>query len=162
MTAFDMLNKTINFQLSLIFFFISFFFSAGASDDDLTIEIDNPKFSEKGLDDKIYEIKAERGLKSNNDLQLFKVEGKFKTEDGTWIYLKAKNGNYNQESNLILLNQNIVFYTENEESLISDKAIFYISDDIIEFHENVLHQNKDTFNKILYEGNVKAEFNEYK
>ena len=72
------------------------------------------------------------------------------------------------------MNQNIVFYTENEESLISDKAIFYISDDIIEFHENVLHQNKDTlitanhsevtdnFNKILYEGNVKAEFNEYK
>ena len=41
------------------------------SSDELVIEIDNPKFSEKGLNDRIYEIKANKGLKSNDSLELF-------------------------------------------------------------------------------------------
>ena len=54
--------------------------------DDLIIEIDNPKFSEKGLDDKVYEIKANKGLKSEDKLELFSVEGKFKSnKGGKWI-----------------------------------------------------------------------------
>ena len=58
--------------------------------EDLAIEIDNPRFSEKGLNDKVYEIKAKKGLKFDNKLELFEVEGKFKTEkNGKWIYLVA-------------------------------------------------------------------------
>ena len=39
-----------------------------ANESDLIIEIDNPRFSEKGLDEKQYEIKAEKGLKSGENL----------------------------------------------------------------------------------------------
>ena len=50
---------------------------------------------QKGLSDKTYEIKAEKGLKSDNELKLFAIEGKFKTvKDGKWIYLEADKGNY--------------------------------------------------------------------
>ena len=73
-----------------------------AEDENLIVEIDNPRFSEKGLDDKVYEIKAEKGLKSNNDLKLFTVKGKFKSEkEGKWIYLEADQGNFQQSSNFI-------------------------------------------------------------
>ena len=77
------------------------------------IEIDNPKFSEIGLDDKIYEIKAKKGLKSEDELELFTIEGKFKSnKEGKWIYLEAEKGNYLQTSSSISLEENIKFYTD--------------------------------------------------
>ena len=147
-----------------------FIFSIATSNEEIAIEIDNPKFSEKGLDDKIYEIKADKGIKFANNLKLFIIEGKFKTENGTWIYLKADEGTYNQDSNIIELNKNINFYTDEQESLESDMAIFYISKDIIEFYDNVRHLTENTivtsnnskvinnFNNISYEGDVFTKF----
>ena len=147
-----------------------FIFSISTSNEEIAVEIDNPKFSEKGLDDKIYEIKADKGIKFANDLKLFIIEGKFKTENGTWIYLKADEGTYNQDSNIIELNKNINFYTDEQESLKSDMAIFYISKDIIEFYDNVRHLTENTivtsnnskvinnFNNISYEGDVFTKF----
>ena len=147
-----------------------FIFSISTSNEEIAVEIDNPKFSEKGLDDKIYEIKADKGIKFANNLKLFIIEGKFKTENGTWIYLKADEGTYNQDSNIIELNKNINFYTDEQESLKSDMAIFYISKDIIEFYDNVRHLTKNTivtsnnskvinnFNNISYEGDVFTKF----
>ena len=147
-----------------------FIFSISTSNEEIAVEIDNPKFSEKGLDDKIYEIKADKGIKFANNLKLFIIEGKFKTENGTWIYLKADEGTYNQDSSIIELNKNINFYTDEQESLKSDMAIFYISKDIIEFYDNVRHLTKNTivtsnnskvinnFNNISYEGNVFTKF----
>ena len=147
-----------------------FIFSISTSNEEIAVEIDNPKFSEKGLDDKIYEIKADKGIKFANNLKLFIIEGKFKTENGTWIYLKADEGTYNQDSNIIELNKNINFYTDEQESLESDMAIFYISKDTIEFYDNVRHLTENTivtsnnskvinnFNNISYEGNVSTKF----
>ncbi len=161
-------------RIKVIFFvqvFCSLFiFSISNSNEEIAVEIDNPKFSEKGLDDKIYEIKADKGVKFANNLKLFIIEGKFKTENGTWIYLKADEGTYNQDSNIIELNKNINFYTDEQESLKSDMAIFYISKDIIEFYDNVRHLTENTivtsnnskvinnFNNISYEGNVFTKF----
>ena len=42
--------------------FVTMLFSKS---DELRTEIDNPKFSEKGLDDRVYEIKAKKGLKKD-------------------------------------------------------------------------------------------------
>ena len=81
--------------------FVTMLFSKS---DELRTEIDNPKFSEKGLDDRVYEIKAKKGLKKENELELFTIEGKFKTEkDGRWIYLTAEKGNYSQIHNYLSL-----------------------------------------------------------
>ena len=59
----------------------------------LEIEIDNPKFSEKGLDDKTYEIKAKKGLKSDVQLKLLQLKGSLNQilmGDGyTWKLIKA-------------------------------------------------------------------------
>ena len=87
--------------------------------------------SEKGLDEKQYEIKAERGLKSGENLKLFFVEGKFKTSGGTWIYLKADTGEYNQLSNMIDLNRNIEIISDSNDSIIADGANFDLANDII-------------------------------
>ena len=77
------------------------------------------RFSEKGLSDKTYEIKAEKGLKSDNELKLFAIEGKFKTvKDGKWIYLEADKGNYFQDNNFIELQENIIFYLTMEKNLV--------------------------------------------
>lgn len=144
--------------------FVTMLFSKS---DELRTEIDNPKFSEKGLDDRVYEIKAKKGLKKENELELFIVEGKFKTEkDGRWIYLTAEKGNYSQIHNYIELEENIIFYTDDGEKLESDHATFDMKNDVIKLHENVKHENvngfvssdnstiSDNFNVIIYAGNV--------
>ena len=96
---------------NLILLFIIFFNTTiFTHSDELVIEIDNPKFSEKGLDDRIYEIKAKKGHKYENDLELFIIEGKFKTnKNGKWIYLKAEKGNFSQIKNFIELNENFLY-----------------------------------------------------
>ena len=162
-----MQNKS-NLRSFLIYILFSFLlsFNLNASENDLTIEIDNPRFSEKGLDEKQYEIKAERGLKSGENLKLFFVEGKFKTSGGTWIYLKADTGEYNQLSNMIDLNRNIEIISVSNDSIIADGANFDLANDIILLKKNIVYKkNKNTvtsdrskiidnFNYITYQGNV--------
>ena len=154
-----------SFLIYILFLFL-LNFNLNASENDLTIEIDNPRFSEKGLDEKQYEIKAERGLKSGENLKLFFVEGKFKTSGGTWIYLKADTGEYNQLSNMIDLNRNIEIVSDRNDSIIADGANFDLANDIILLKKNIVYKkNKNTvtsdsskiidnFNYITYQGNV--------
>ena len=166
MTAFDMLIKNIT-KLTIYFLFISILLQSYLfSNENLGIEIDKPKFSEKGLDNRLYEIKAEKGIQREGNLDLFVVEGKLRTDSGIWIYLDAKNGNFDQVENIIELNGEINFYTDEEDRFQSDSALFSINDDLVEFNNNVKHirgsnviksdQTKinSNFNHIVYEGNV--------
>ena len=166
MTAFDMLIKNI-FKLSIFFLFILILFQSKIfSNENLEIEIDKPKFSEKGLDNRLYEIKAEKGIQKEGHLELFIVEGKLRTDSGIWIYLNARRGNFNQEDNLIELNGEINFYTDEEDRFQSDAALFSINDDLVEFNKNVKHTRgnnvitadeskiRSNFNHIVYMGNV--------
>ena len=115
MTAFDMSIKNIT-KLSIFFLFISGLFQSTLfSNENLEVEIDKPKFSEKGLDNRLYEIKAEKGIQREGNLELFIIEGKLRTDSGIWIYLNAKKGNYDQVNNLIELNGEINFYTDEED-----------------------------------------------
>ena len=130
MTAFDMLIKNI-FKLAIFFLFILILFQSKIfSNENLEIKIDKPKFSEKGLDNRLYEIKAEKGIQKEGHLELFIVEGKLRTDSGIWIYLNAKQGNFNQVENLIELKGDINFYTDEEDRFQSDSALFYIKDDL--------------------------------
>ena len=164
-----MLNKFL--LINWISFILFILFSTGffVRGDEMIIEIDNPRFSEKGLIDKIYEIKAKKGLKSDSNLELFVIEGKFKTEeDGKWIYLEADEGNFSQVNDFIVLKNNIVFYTDGGEKFKSDKATFDMNNDIIKLNENVSHENtnglihadssviSENFNNIEYTGNVSS------
>ena len=167
-----MLIKFLSLNSLLLFLVALFISTTLSSSEELFIEIDNPKFSEKGLSDKTYEIKAEKGLKSDNELKLFLIEGKFKTaKDGKWIYLEADKGSYSQDNKFIELEENIIFYTDDGEKLSSKYATFDIQNDIIELVENVSHKNikglilsdssiiTNNFNKITYFGNVESLIN---
>ncbi len=166
MTVYDMLIKNIA-KLSIFFLFLSILFQSNLfSNENLEIEIDKPKFSEKGLDNRLYEIKAEKGIQRDGNLELFIVEGKLRTDSGIWIYLNARKGNFDQVENLIELNGEINFYTDEEDRFQSDNALFSINDDLIEFNKNVKHirgnniitadESKiiSNFNHIIYKGNV--------
>ena len=166
MTAFDMLIKNIS-KFSIFFLFILILLQSKLlSNENLEIEIDKPKFSEKGLDNRLYEIKAEKGIQKEGNLELFIVEGKLRTDSGIWIYLNAKKGNFDQEENLIELKGEINFYTDEEDRFQSDSALFSINDGLVEFNTNVKHirgssiitadesKIKSNFNHIIYKGNV--------
>ena len=166
MTVYDMLIKNIA-KLSIFFLFLSILFQSNLfSNENLEIEIDKPKFSEKGLDNRLYEIKAEKGIQRDGNLELFIVEGKLRADSGIWIYLNARKGNFDQVENLIELNGEINFYTDEEDRFQSDNALFSINDDLIEFNKNVKHirgnniitadESKiiSNFNHIIYKGNV--------
>jgi len=166
MTAFDMLIKNIC-RLSISFLFILFLLQSKLfANEILEIEIDKPKFTEKGLDNRLYEIKAEKGIQKEDYLELFIVEGKLRTDSGIWIYLNADKGNFDQVENLIELKGGINFYTDEEDRFQSDSALFSINDDLVEFNKNVRHiwgssiitadesKIKNNFNHIIYRGNV--------
>ena len=158
------LNRSIIF----ILFFLNIL-NATANDSETVIEIDQPRFSEKGLDQKSYEIKALKGLKSNEKLVLFDVEGKFKTNDGLWIYMNADEGDYEQTKNIIKLSENVQFYTDDGDKITSKNAIFKMNEDLVILKKNVFHENKglriksdsttisNDFDNILHEGNVITE-----
>ena len=156
---------TINTFISIIYFFSIAIVSA--EDNSLVIEIDNPKFSEKGLNDKTYEIKAKKGLKSDLELELFTVEGKFKSDsEGRWIYLEADKGNYNQLTNFIELERNIKFYTNDGEIIESNYATFDMINDVVILKDDIIHGVSEglisadnstisnNFNNFEYEGSV--------
>ena len=60
MTAFDMLIKKIANLSIFILLILVIFQSRLFSNENVEIQIDNPKFSEKGIDNRLYEIKAEK------------------------------------------------------------------------------------------------------
>tara|TARA_Y200000002_G_scaffold372437_1_gene370214 strand:+ start:533 stop:1054 length:522 start_codon:yes stop_codon:yes gene_type:complete len=166
MTALDMLIKNISKLFTLFLFILILLQSRLFSSENLEIEIDKPKFSEKGLDNRLYEIKAEKGIQREGNLELFSVEGKLRTDSGIWIYLNANKGNFNKIENLIELNGEINFYTDEEDRFQSDNALFSINDDLVEFNKNVKHVRgrniitadeskiRNNFNHIVYKGNV--------
>ena len=173
MTVFDMLTKIIKDTVKVFVYFSFLLISLQSflfSSEGLEIEIDKPRFSEKGLDNRLYEIKAEKGVQRENNLELFIVEGKLRTESGVWIYLNAKKGNFDQLDNLIELSGEINFYTEEEDKFRSDNALFSINNDLIKFYENVKHTRESSiimadeskiinnFNHIIYKGNVRTSF----
>ena len=158
--------------LNKFFIFLIFFLSglnAIANESETFIEIDQPRFSEKGLDQKSYEIKAQKGLRSSEKLVLFNVEGKFKTTDGLWIYMNADEGDYEQTINTIKLSDNVQFYTDDGDRITSNNAIFKMDEDLIIFRKNVFHENQEirirsdtttisnNFDNIIHEGNVLTE-----
>ena len=60
MIVYDMLIRLFK---NFIIFFLVIFYSLQlqlSANDDTNIEIDRPRFTEKGLNDRLYEIKAER------------------------------------------------------------------------------------------------------
>ena len=158
--------------LHRIFFIILFFFSnlnVASSESETIIEIDQPRFSEKGLDQKSFEIKAQKGLKSSEKLVLFDIEGKFKTNNGLWVYMNASEGDYEQTKNIIKLYDNVEFYTDNGDKITSNNAIFKMDENLIILRKNVFHVNNElsiksdistisnNFDNILHEGNVITE-----
>ena len=170
MTVFDMLIKNIT-KLFIFFLFISILLQSHLfSNESPEIEIDEPKFSEKGLDNRLYEIKANKGIQREGNLELFIVEGKLRTDTGIWIYLNAKKGNFDQVENLIELNGRINFYTEEDDKFQSDNALFSINDGLVEFNNNVKHirgtniitanesKIRSNFNHIVYKGNVSTSY----
>ena len=132
------------------------------------MEIANPILTTKGINANPYEIKASNGIKKGDDLELFQIEGKLKTKNGIWTYLNADRGIYNQISGVIFLFNNVLFYTENNEKLISDEAIVDLNKDIITLLSNVEHINQNNeikaeksviqgdFQKIAFFGNVRT------
>ena len=154
---------------SFIFILFLNILNATANDSETVIEIDQPRFSEKGLDQKAYEIKAQKGLRSSEKLVLFNVEGKFKTTDGLWIYMNADEGDYEQTINTIKLSDNVQFYTDDGDRITSNNAIFKMDEDLIILRKNVFHENQEiriksdtttisnNFDNILHEGNVLTE-----
>ncbi len=164
-----MLSKSLSLKYNIVFFLFFNSIAFFAESEELIIEIDNPKFSEKGLNDNIYEIKAKKGFKSNNELELLTVEGKFKLEkNGKWIYLEADKGNFSQVNNFIELEKDIIFYTDDDEKIYSNHATFDLDKDIINLNEGVSHENinglilsdssiiSENFSKIIYVGNVES------
>ena len=158
--------------LNRFFIFILFLTSnlnATANNSETIIEIDQPRFSEKGLDQKSYEIKAQKGLRSSEKLVLFDIEGKFKTNNGLWIYMNANEGDYEQTGNTIKLYSDVQFYTDDGDKITSNNAIFKMDEDLIILRKNVFYENKElkiksdkttisnNFDNMLHEGNVVTE-----
>ncbi len=157
---------SISLILSIFFIDVNFLI---AEEKVSLIEIDQPRFSEKGIGQKSYEIKALKGLRSENELRLIEVEGKFKTEDGIWIYMNADEGNYNQDKELVELWNDVSFYTESGDEISSDNAEYNMQKDTIVFESNVIHESNrvaiksdvvylsNNFGKLTYIGNVRSE-----
>ena len=157
--------------ISLIFFLV---FTNLLLAEELIVEIENPKFYEKSLDDNTFEIKASRGFKKEDDIELLLIEGKFKTDDGSWIYLTAENGKFIQSLGVIELENKIYIYSENEDSIRSDFAKVKIKEEILELSSNVQHKSPNrrifadyseifgNFENITFKGNVVTKLNKNK
>ena len=154
--------------LFIIFLFF-FGFQSMAEENQNTIEIKNPIFTTKSIDGSPYEIKAEKGLQREINLDLFVIEAKLKTNNDIWIYLNADKGTFNQSSGEILLESNIEIYTETDEKIFAELANVNTNGKIITLKKNVKYQDSnifisadesiinDDFSSITYYGNVKSK-----
>jgi len=167
-------NATAYLLLCLFFLNLFFYTSFSISENTETpIEIANPVFTTKGVNEMPYTIKATSGIQRGNDLELYKIEGKIKNRDNIWIYISADKGVYNQISQIVFLYNNIEIYTDNEQRLVSDEAIIDMHKDIITLISNVEYENQknrvvadksvisDNFKSFDYSGNVKTNINNY-
>ena len=76
------------------------------------IEILNPTFINKGLDENPYEIAAKKGIQINEDIELHIVTGKFTDKDKKLIYISADKGYYSQKQQVIELAGNVLMYDD--------------------------------------------------
>ncbi len=161
------------FLFFLIFIFFFHKHSAISEENEIPLEIANPIFTTKGINEIPYTIKASSGIQKGNILELIEIEGKIKNHNNVWIYLNADKGNYNQNSQIVFLYHNIVVYTDNKEKLESDEAIIDMQQDTITLLSNVIFENqlhrieadksiiKNDFQNFNYFGNVKTNINSY-
>ena len=165
-----MISKNKKILMHLFIIFLLFFgFQSYAEENQNTIEIKNPIFTTKSIDGSPYEIKAEKGLQRESYLDLFVIEAKLKTNNDIWIYLNADKGTFNQSSGEILLESNIVIYTETDEKIFAELANVNTNGKIITLKKNVKYQDSnifisadesiinDDFSSITYYGNVKSK-----
>jgi len=168
-------RNIITYLLFFLFILYPSFHSkyAFSEDAETPIEIANPVFTTKGVNEMPYTIKAASGIQRGDDLELFEIEGKIKNRDNVWIYLNADKGNYDQISQIVFLYKNIEVYTDNKESLVSDEAIIDLQKDTITLLSNVEFKNQnnrirsdksvitDSFQNFTYFGNVRTNINNY-
>jgi hypothetical protein len=90
------------------------------------IEILNPTFISKGLDENPYKIAAKKGIQINEDIELYTVTGKFTNKDKKLIYISADKGFYNQNQQVIELNGNVLIYDDLGNKTSTENAIIDI------------------------------------
>ena len=135
------------------------------------IEILNPTFVNKGLDENPYEIAAKKGIQVNEDIELYAVTGKFTDKDKKLIYISADKGYYNQNQQVIELTGNVLMYddlgnktsTENaiidieiKKVVLTNKVISISDTSEIKSNSSIVDDENDL---ITYTGNVKVKIN---
>ena len=168
------LNKTNTSCLLYILFIVFSYLNFAQSENINTpIQIENPVFTTKGINEMPYTIKAASGIQKGDDLVLFEIEGKIKNQDNIWVYLNADKGNFNQISGVVFLFNNIEVYTDDQQRMTSDEAIVDINKDRITLISNVEYQNRNNkikadrsvirnnFQNFEYFGNVRTNIKNY-
>ena len=133
------------------------------------IEILNPTFVNKGLDENPYEIAAKKGIQINEDIELYSVTGKFTDKDKKLIYMSADKGYYSQNQQVIELTGNVLMYddlgnktsTENatidieiKKVVLTNKVISVTDTSEIKSNSSIVD---DENSLITYTGNVKVK-----
>ena len=133
------------------------------------IEILNPTFVNKGLDENPYEIAAKKGIQINEDIELYAVTGKFTDKDKKLIYISADKGYYSQNQQVIKLTGNVLMYddlgnktsTENavidieiKKVVLTNKVISVTDTSEIQSNSSIVDDENDL---ITYNGNVKVK-----
>ena len=101
------------------------------------IEIINPTFKSKGINTDLYEISAEKGIQIKNNLELYKIIGKFNNNDKL-VFIKADKGFYRQNDQIIELLENVLIYDDmgnktltNNATIDIDSRKMNLTDDIV-------------------------------
>jgi len=159
------------FLFLIILNFITYSSYSVSENSEAPVEIANPVFTTKGINEMPYTIKAALGIQQGENLELYEIEGKIKNRDNIWIYINADKGNYDQISQVVFLFNNVEVYTDDKERLLSDEAIIDIEKDIITLISNVKYKNQDNmieadrsviknkFKSFEYSGNVQTIIN---
>ena len=121
------------------------------------IEILNPTFVNKGLDENPYEIAAKKGIQINEDIELYAVTGKFTDKDKKLIYISADKGYYSQNQQVIELTGNVLMHddsgnktsTENATIDIEIKKVFFNKSFITLFNSNIYKSNRFMFSTAI-------------
>ena len=133
------------------------------------IEILNPTFVNKGLDENPYEIAAKKGIQIGENIELYTIDAKFTDENSKLININADKGFYNQKDQIIHLEGNVLMYdtldnktlTEKATIEIKNKKIFFIDKVVSISNTSIIESNSsivDDINKtITYTGNVKVK-----
>jgi hypothetical protein len=133
------------------------------------IEILNPTFVNKGLDENPFEIAAKKGIQINEDIELYAVTGKFTDKDRKLIYISADKGYYSQNQQVIELTGNVLIYddlgnktsTKNatidieiKKVILTNKVISVTDSSEIQSDSSIVD---DENSLITYTGNVKVK-----